>query len=66
MVRRKVQEQAKTTLAMVADMSEATFGKVRLFIKRLRAVILSIAMLFIALLFYYAVVPECTKRGRST
>ena len=30
MVRRYVQEQAITTLAMVADASEVTFGKVRL------------------------------------
>ena len=63
MVRRYVQEQAITTLAMVADASEATFGKVRLFIKRLHGCGFE---LFVALFFYYAVAPECTKRRRST
>ena len=65
-VRRYVQGQAIMALAMVADANEATFGKVRLFIKRLHAVVLSIAVLFVASLFYYAVAPECTKICRST
>ena len=62
MVRRYVQEQSITTLAMVADASEVTFGKVR----RLSILFLfqNLIFLFVALLFYYAVAPECIVNER--
>ena len=63
MVQRYVQEQAITTLAMVADASEVMFGIVR----RLLIYFFlckSLILLLVALLFYYAIATECTVNER--
>ena len=57
MVRRYVQEQAITTLAMVADASEVTFGKVRL--SKLFSLRKILTFLLVVLLFYHAIASEC-------
>ena len=62
MVRRYVQEQAITTLAMVADASEVTFGKVRL--SKLFSLRKILTFLLVVLLFYYAIASECAVDER--
>ena len=62
-LRRYVQEQAITTLAMVADASEVTFGKVRSLLGSFFPC-KSFIFLFVALLFDYAIAAKCIVNKR--